>query len=145
MGLFSKFVAKLKGTTSFSSSDWKELEEELLASDLGPTLTRTLIEQAKKVKSENAESALTAILTDQLSTHSRKPLVNPHGMSVTMVVGVNGTGKTTSVAKLASVLKASGETVLIAAGDTFRAAAVDQLQTWGDRIGVQVISGKPKK
>ena len=47
MGLFSKFVAKLKGTTSFSSSDWKELEEELLASDLGPTLTRTLIEQAK--------------------------------------------------------------------------------------------------
>ncbi len=143
MGLFSKFVAKLKGTTSFSSSDWKELEEELLASDLGPTLTRTLIEQAKKVKSENAESALTAILTDQLSTHSRKPLVNPHGMSVTMVVGVNGTGKTTSVAKLASVLKASGETVLIAAGDTFRAAAVDQLQTWGDRIGVQVISGKP--
>jgi fused signal recognition particle receptor len=59
-----------------------------------------------------------------------------------MVVGVNGTGKTTSVAKLASYYKRSGKSVVLAAGDTFRAAAVDQLKTWGDRIGVAVISGK---
>jgi fused signal recognition particle receptor len=59
-----------------------------------------------------------------------------------MVVGVNGTGKTTSVAKLASHIKRSGSTVVVAAGDTFRAAAVEQLQTWGARIGVDVISGK---
>jgi fused signal recognition particle receptor len=59
-----------------------------------------------------------------------------------MVVGVNGTGKTTSVAKLASFYKKSGKRVVLAAGDTFRAAAVDQLRTWGDRIGVQVIAGK---
>jgi fused signal recognition particle receptor len=59
-----------------------------------------------------------------------------------MVVGVNGTGKTTSVAKLAAHLKGSGNSVVLAAVDTFRAAAVDQLQTWGNRIGVQVISGK---
>lgn len=142
MGLFSKFIAKIKGSNSFSPADWQELEQELLSSDLGPTLTRTLMEQAKNVKSENAESALTQILTEQLSSRSREPLMNAHGMSVVMVVGVNGTGKTTSVAKLASTLKATGASVLIAAGDTFRAAAVDQLQTWGDRIGVPVISGK---
>lgn len=142
MGLFSKFIAKIKGSNSFSPADWQELEQELLASDLGPTLTRTLMEQAKKVKSENAEAALTQILTEQLSSRTREPLVNAHGMSVVMVVGVNGTGKTTSVAKLASTFKDTGASVLIAAGDTFRAAAVDQLQTWGDRIGVPVISGK---
>ena len=142
MGLFSRFIAKIKGSNSFSPADWQELEQELLASDLGPTLTRTLMEQAKNVKSENAESALTQILTEQLSSRSREPLMNAHGMSVVMVVGVNGTGKTTSVAKLASTFKDTGASVLIAAGDTFRAAAVDQLQTWGDRIGVPVISGK---
>jgi len=142
MGLFSKFISKIKGSDSFSPADWQELEQELLASDLGPTLTRTLMEQAKKVKSENAEAALTQILTEQLSSRTREPLVNAHGMSVVMVVGVNGTGKTTSVAKLASTFKDTGASVLIAAGDTFRAAAVDQLQTWGDRIGVPVISGK---
>ena len=141
MGLFSKFIAKIKGTNSFSPADWLDLEQELLASDLGPTLTCTLIEQAKKVKSENAGSALTQILTEQLSTRSRDSLVNASGLTVVMVVGVNGTGKTTSVAKLASSLKSSGASVLIAAGDTFRAAAVDQLQTWGDRIDVQVVCG----
>lgn len=142
MGLFSKFIAKIKSTNSFSPADWQELEQELLASDLGPTLTRALMEQAKKVKSENAESALTQILTEQLSTRSRDSLVNASGLTVVMVVGVNGTGKTTSVAKLASTLKNSGATVVIAAGDTFRAAAVDQLQTWGERIDVQVVCGK---
>ncbi len=142
MGLFSKFIAKIKGTNSFSPADWQELEQELLASDLGPTLTRTLIEQAKKVKSEDAESALSQILTEQLSSRSRDSLVNPNGLTVVMVVGVNGTGKTTSVAKLASTIKSAGSTVLIAAGDTFRAAAVDQLQTWGDRIGIPVVCGK---
>lgn len=142
MGLFSKFIAKIKGTNNFSTADWLELEEELLASDLGPVLTRTVIEQAKNIKSENAEAALTQILTQQLSSQSREPIVNQTGLSVVMVVGVNGTGKTTSVAKLAASIKASGSTVVIAAADTFRAAAVDQLQTWGARIGVPVVFGK---
>ena len=105
-------------------------------------LTRTVIEQAKNIKSENAEAALTQILTQQLSSQSREPIVNQTGLSVVMVVGVNGTGKTTSVAKLAASIKASGSTVVIAAADTFRAAAVDQLQTWGARIGVPVVFGK---
>jgi len=142
MGLFSKFIAKLKGENSFAPADWKELESELLASDIGPTLTRQLLETARRVKSENAQEALIEILTSHLSTNSRQPLINPDGTTVVMVVGVNGTGKTTSVAKLAAHIKKSGSSVIVAAGDTFRAAAVEQLQTWGKRLDVEVISGK---
>ena len=141
MGLFSKFIAKIKGTNDFSPADWSELEQELLASDLGPKLTKEFLEAARKVKSDNAEQALIEILTANLSENSHEPVIAP-GTTTIMVVGVNGTGKTTSVAKLASFYKKSGKSVVLAAGDTFRAAAVDQLRTWGDRIGVAVISGK---
>lgn len=141
MGLFSKFIAKLKGTNDFSPADWSELEQELLSSDLGPKLTKEFLEAARKVKSENAEDALIEILSSNLSKISHEPVIGT-GTTTIMVVGVNGTGKTTSVAKLASFYKKSGKTVVLAAGDTFRAAAVEQLRTWGDRIGVTVISGK---
>lgn len=141
MGLFSKFIAKIKGTNDFAPADWKELEEELLLSDLGPSLTKEFLEQARKVKSENAGEALSQILSTHLSTKDRGALLGQE-TTVIMVVGVNGTGKTTSVAKLAANLKKSGKNVVMAAGDTFRAAAVEQLQTWGMRIGVEVVSGK---
>lgn len=142
MGLFSKFIATIKGENSFAPADWQDLEGELLASDIGPTLTRELLEAARKVKSENAQEALMQTLTSHLCDKSRLPLTNPDGTTVVMIVGVNGTGKTTSVAKLASHIKKSGFSVVVAAGDTFRAAAVEQLQTWGARIAVVVISGK---
>ena len=141
MGLFSKFIAKIKGTNDFAPADWKELEEELLLSDLGPSLTKEFLEQARKVKSENAGEALLQILSTHLSTKDRGALLGQE-TTVIMVVGVNGTGKTTSVAKLAANLKKSGKNVVMAAGDTFRAAAVEQLQSWGTRIGVEVVSGK---
>ena len=141
MGLFSKFISKIKGTNEFAPADWKELEEELLLSDLGPSLTKEFLEQARKVKSENAQEALSQILSTHLSTKDRGALLGQE-TTVIMVVGVNGTGKTTSVAKLAANLKKSGKNVVMAAGDTFRAAAVEQLQTWGMRIGVEVVSGK---
>ena len=141
MGLFSKFIAKIKGTNGFAPADWKELEEELLLSDLGPSLTKEFLEQARKVKSENAQEALSQILSTHLSTKDRGALLGQE-TTVIMIVGVNGTGKTTSVAKLAAQLKKGGKKVVMAAGDTFRAAAVEQLQTWGMRIGVEVVSGK---
>jgi len=141
MGLFSKFIAKIKGTNDFAPADWKELEEELLLSDLGPSLTKEFLEQARKVKSENAGEALSQILSTHLSTKDRGALLGQE-TTVIMVVGVNGAGKTTSVAKLSANLKKSGKNVVMAAGDTFRAAAVEQLQTWGTRIGVEVVSGK---
>lgn len=141
MGLFSKFIAKIKGTNDFSSADWFELEQELLASDLGPKLTKEFLEAARKVKSDNAEQALKEILNSSLSKRSHVPVI-VEGTTTIMMVGVNGTGKTTSVAKLAAFYKKSGKSVVLAAGDTFRAAAVDQLRTWGSRIGVTVIAGK---
>ena len=141
MGIFSKFVAKLKGESTADPLDWQELEAELLAADLGPVLTSQIIQSAKSIKGDDAISSLTQILNGHLSTKPRNLNTNDE-VTVVMVVGVNGTGKTTSVAKLASHLKSSGNSVVMAAADTFRAAAVDQLQTWGDRIGVEVISGK---
>ena len=141
MGIFSKFVAKIKGQSTADPLDWQEFEAELLGSDLGPTLTSQIIQSAKSIKGDDAISSLTQILNDHLSSKPRN-LINNGATTVVMVVGVNGTGKTTSVAKLATHLKTSGKSVVLAAADTFRAAAVDQLQTWGNRIGAEVVSGK---
>ena len=141
MGIFSKFVAKLKGQSTADPLDWKVLEEELLAADLGPSLTTEILKSAQGLKGDDALSSLTQILNSHLSAKPRA-LSDANTVSVVLVVGVNGTGKTTSAAKLANLLKSSGSSVMLAAGDTFRAAAVDQLQTWGARIGVPVISGK---
>ena len=141
MGIFSKFVAKLKGESTADPLDWKVLEEELLAADLGPTLTAEILKSAQSLKGDDALSSLTQILNSHLSTKSRA-LSDVNTPGVLLVVGVNGTGKTTSAAKLANLIKSSGSSVMLAAADTFRAAAVDQLQTWGDRIGIPVVSGK---
>ena len=141
MGIFSKFVAKLKGQSTADPLDWKVLEEELLAADLGPNLTAEILKSAQGLKGDDALSSLTQILNSYLSNKPRV-LSDAHSIGVILVVGVNGTGKTTSVAKLANLLKSSGNSVMLAAADTFRAAAVDQLQTWGERIGVPIISGK---
>jgi len=141
MALFTKLITRIKGGTETASSDWSELKSELLQADLGPALASECIEQAKKIKSATPEESLLQFLSSKLSS-------KPHEMSLSsststiLVVGVNGTGKTTSVAKLASFYKSSGKSVLLAAGDTFRAAAVDQLKTWGARIDVPVISGQ---
>ena len=141
MGIFSKFVAKIKGESTADPLDWQVLETELLGSDLGPILTSQIIQSAKLIKGGDALVALTQILNEHLSAKPRT-LLKSDQTKVIMVVGVNGTGKTTSVAKLAAHLQSSGNSVVLAAADTFRAAAVDQLQTWGKRVGVEVISGK---
>ena len=142
MGIFSKFLSKIKGSTSLSHNDWEELYSELLESDIGPTLSRQLIDEAKKSKSENPEEGLHQILLTHLSTQSREIIRAEKGPTTILVVGVNGTGKTTSVAKLAAYLQGQKSNVVLAAADTFRAAAVDQLRTWGDRLGIEVVSGK---
>jgi fused signal recognition particle receptor len=140
MGLFGKLVAKLS-RSSVSALDWDEARRELLASDLGPALVDEVIESAKKLRPEDAYTGLTSILQGILAPASREiELEKP--LSAILVVGINGTGKTTSSAKLAHVLKNSGHSVALGAADTFRAAAVEQLQTWSERIGVDVITGK---
>lgn len=141
MGIFSKFISKIKGVSTADPLDWQELEAELLAADLGPSLTSSIIKDAKSIKGDDALASLTQILNSKLSSKSRT-LSKAVSTSALIVVGVNGTGKTTSVAKLAASLKGSGSSVILAAADTFRAAAVEQLQTWAARIGVEVIAGK---
>jgi fused signal recognition particle receptor len=140
MGLFGALVAKLS-RSKISDLDWDQAKRELLASDIGPLLADHVIEAAKKIKGDDARAGLLSALSELISSKPRGlDLRSP--LSVFLVVGINGTGKTTSAAKLASHLKATGVTVALGAGDTFRAAAVEQLQTWGSRIGVDVISGK---
>lgn len=141
MGIFSKFVARIKGQSTADPLDWQELEAALLASDLGPSLTAEILKSAQGLKGDDAVSSLTQILNSHLSSKPRG-IGGENLINGILIVGVNGTGKTTSVAKLANLLKTSGNSVLLAAADTFRAAAVEQLETWGDRIGVSVISGK---
>jgi fused signal recognition particle receptor len=141
MGLFSRFVAKIKGESTASPLDWDELSTELLAADLGPLLTEKVIEEAKKIKGDDAEGSLREILAAHLSKKYRL-LASGSAPTVILVVGVNGVGKTTSVAKLANYLQQSSRTLTLGAADTFRAAAVEQLSTWGARIGVPVITGK---
>lgn len=141
MGLFSRFVSKLKGESTASLLDWDELSSELLAADLGPVLSEKLITEGKKIKGDDAEGALRAILQSHLSQKNRE-LAQAASPSVILVVGVNGVGKTTSVAKLAQYLKNQSHSLVLGAADTFRAAAVEQLLTWGARVGVDVITGK---
>jgi fused signal recognition particle receptor len=141
MGIFTRFVAKIRGTSTASNLDWDELKAELLAADLGPSLTEKIIAQGKQIKGDDAQESLRVILNSYLTSKSRE-LTGANTTTVILVVGVNGVGKTTSVAKLANHLKDSGKSVLLGAADTFRAAAVDQLCTWGDRVGVVVVTGK---
>lgn len=141
MGLFSRFVSKIKGESTASALDWDELSAELLAADLGPVLTEKLISEAKKIKGDDAESSLRGILESQLSKKPRA-LTPPAAPAVILVVGVNGVGKTTSVAKLASYLHSQSHSLVLGAADTFRAAAVEQLATWGARVGVEVVTGR---
>ena len=141
MGLFSRFVAKVRGTSTASALEWSEIESELLGADLGPALVTELISASKKMSGDDAEASITEILRSKLSQKNRS-LASSGAVNIVMIVGVNGAGKTTSVAKLATLLHSSGKRVLLGAGDTFRAAAVDQLTTWGTRIGVETVSGK---
>ena len=140
MGIFTKFLSKIKVTDLLHKPDLDELANELITADIGADLAHAIIEQTRKLKSATPEESLQTVLLSHLSKKVRT-ISTTSGVTAVMVVGVNGTGKTTSVAKLAHNFQSQG-TVVLAAADTFRAAAVEQLQTWGQRIGVEVISGK---
>ncbi|MCX6450275.1 MAG: signal recognition particle-docking protein FtsY [Actinobacteria bacterium] len=140
MALFGKPFAKIRGGST-SPSDWQELELALIEADLGAVNASEIIELAKKQKGEEIQSALQAALSTWLSKSSRALATNSDRVSTILIVGVNGTGKTTSTAKLVAHLGKSGQKITLAAADTFRAAATEQLQTWGARLGVEVVVG----
>ena len=128
---------------------WVELEELLISADVGVSTTEKLIDKVKqRVSGERinqgqmVRAALKAEMINLLkSTPRETPDIQPQPR-VTLVVGVNGSGKTTSIAKLAYALKNKGSHVMLAAADTFRAAAIDQLKLWGERLGVDVIANQ---
>ncbi|WP_308160372.1 signal recognition particle-docking protein FtsY [Mycolicibacterium goodii] len=141
----------LLGGGDLDEESWEEVEDTLLIADLGPVVTESVIGAlrtqmaAKNVRTEaDARAVLREVLMAELRPElDRSIRALPHAdkPSVLLVVGVNGTGKTTTVGKLARVLVADGRRVVLGAADTFRAAAADQLQTWGSRVGAEVVRG----
>ena len=142
-------IAGLLGATEITSDTWDELEALLIQADLGIETATEIIESLQRLvrtegllRSDELEQALRAELRKRLDEPPEiEWLEQP---SVLLVVGVNGSGKTTTIAKLGKRFMENGKSILFGAADTFRAAAVDQLQVWGDRLGVDVIAGAPE-
>jgi fused signal recognition particle receptor len=142
-------LASLLGTTEINQDTWEELESLLIQADMGIDTTsevisglKTYVRELGLIRTEGLRTALRAELRSRLIT----PLtldwqIKP---AVILIVGVNGSGKTTTIAKLGKRFITEGKTILFGAADTFRAAAVDQLQVWGERLNVEVISGAPE-
>ena len=135
--IFSRFV-------KVDEEMLEELEETLIASDLGVNVAENIIERLRETirlkhisEPEEAKNALIGILEDVIGENEELRIGTTP--SVIFVIGVNGVGKTTSIAKMAHYLKQRGKTVALAAADTFRAAAIDQLEIWAERVGVPVI------
>jgi len=129
---------------------WDELEEALIGADVGPSTTAWLMERLHKRAAEErmhtwsqVQHALREELTVLLGKPSPLRFAKQSPLTVILIIGVNGSGKTTSIAKLANRLTKEGHRVILAAADTFRAAAIDQLKVWGERTGVPVISQNP--
>jgi fused signal recognition particle receptor len=142
-------LAQLLGATQITHETWEDLEALLIQADLGIETTAEILESLRLVVRDRGliyTEELFAALRDELRARlDPAPVLQWRDKpSVIMVVGVNGSGKTTTIAKLAQRFRSEGKTMLFGAADTFRAAAVDQLQVWGDRLKVDVIAGAPE-
>jgi fused signal recognition particle receptor len=144
-GFFKSLYHKI---TNRAEIDWDELESDLISSDLGIHLTTRILDELRALGREiSAADVVTSTrhqLAERLPEDAAPPVPRPDGKPfVILVVGVNGTGKTTSSAKLGLWLKHRGHSTLLAAADTFRAAAVEQLQRWGELLALPVVKGNP--
>jgi len=130
-------------------ADWEELEELLIQADLGPELSLELVEGLQEAVQDAGikdPEAARALLSERLTAElggGERAFAAGEPPQVVLVVGVNGAGKTTSIAKLATLLQSHGYSVLLAAADTYRAGAIDQLRIWGDRIEAPVVAHQP--
>jgi len=132
---------------SGGSVDWDEIEETLIAGDVGAEIAMGLVERARRRRDISPEAAVRSELAALLAPRDAaqwelRPAVDG-GPAIVLVVGVNGTGKTTTIGKLAARERASGRRVLLAAADTFRAAAIDQLRIWAQRTGADIVAHAP--
>ena len=164
MGLFQKFREGLQKTHSklvheikrivtaspkLTSTSMEDLEAALIAADLGPAVTKQIVDAVKKGYETQGRAGLDVFAIARAEVE--KSLAGapaglrrqPDGLTVVSIVGVNGTGKTTTAAKLAWLTQQNGETAMLAACDTFRAAAVEQLKLWGERLKTPVVAGAP--
>ncbi len=148
-GFFGR-ISSLFQANEITDDTWAELEELLIQADLGVNVALKLVERLQaRMKQENLKrvddvrAALKAELVALLSYPPFTNLDEPRMLTVLLIAGVNGSGKTTSIAKLAKYYKGRGRRVVLAAADTFRAAAIDQLKIWGERVGVEVIAQAP--
>ena len=149
MGLFSKFSSKIKqlfSTRKIDEEFFEELEDTLIEGDLGARLTDEISETLRKeakAKGITEASELQNLMKNLLSGYVHSYDVSlKEGLNVFMILGVNGVGKTTSIAKMAKWYTKKGNKVLLAAADTFRAAAVDQLDIHADRLGMRIVKQK---
>ncbi len=142
-------VASFFGATEITDESWDELEALLIQSDLGIETADNVLDSLKRITRDRGLLRLED-LRSSLREELRARLDNPPRLdfsarpTVILLVGVNGSGKTTSAAKLGQRFQSEGKSILFGAADTFRAAAVDQLQVWGDRLNVQVVAGAPE-
>jgi len=142
------FGARLRGAFGRGSeTDWEEVEETLITGDIGAVLAMDLVERARKRRDLDAGEAVRAELAALLAPRDAEhwePVPAAEGApAIVLVVGVNGTGKTTTIGKLAAREHAKGRRVVLAAADTFRAAAIDQLRIWAQRTGSEVVAHAP--
>ena len=128
-------------------ADWEEIEEILITGDVGAALAMDVVERARKRRDVSAEAAvraeLAALLAERDAEHWEPRPAVEGGPAIVLVVGVNGTGKTTTIGKLAARERAQGRRVVLAAADTFRAAAIDQLRIWAQRTGSEIVAHAP--
>jgi fused signal recognition particle receptor len=165
MGLFDKFKQGLKRTTQLLNTDIRdlfksegrlvddvflaELHETLIKTDMGVKAADEIVEEihssfrARVVHMDDLLAAVKRKLKQLMAQPAEPIRFAPSGPTVIMVAGVNGTGKTTSIAKLAHLFRSQGKKVVLGAADTFRAAAVEQLSIWADRLGVEIVTGAP--
>ena len=142
IGFFKNLIQRFSG----KEIDWEELEETLIQSDLGVPATLQIIGELQQRKDRTTAHDIVQVTRSQIE--QTLPMANPrlrplpNRPKVILMIGVNGTGKTTSTAKLANLLKQDRHSVMLAAADTFRAAAIEQLQIWADRLQVPVVTSE---
>ena len=150
MKMAKGFGARLKslfGIKKFDESYFEELEELLIEGDLGSKLTMQISDEVRelvKKKRDLATKDLQLLVKEQLRpmVHTFHPEIDPDTLNVFLILGVNGVGKTTTIAKIAQLYKTQGYSVTLAAADTFRAAAIDQLEVHANRVGVRIVKQK---
>ena len=143
-------MATLLGQTEISDELWDELEALLIQADVGVDTTLAILDRAREqvrarglTRAEQLRDVLKAEMGAMLVTPESIDWLEADALRVILIVGTNGSGKTTSIAKLAAYLKEQNRSVMLAAADTFRAAAGDQLEIWAERVGVPLIGGQP--